>query len=205
MLRITANIASKIKKAKVLLLGCSAGGFNIIYDLLTSLTTSFPLAVVVVIHRSRNHKSGLEELLAKKGNLPVKSGAHGLKMERGMIYIAPPDFHLLLEPHGDFALDYSEPVYYCRPAIDVTFESVADVHKENVIAILFSGANEDGAEGLYYAKRQGALTVVQDPECAQVKTMPEAAIRMTKTHLVLKDDEIFKLMHHIVTLNNIHE
>lgn len=205
MLRITPNIASKIKKAEVLLLGCSAGGFNIIYDLLTGLNSTFPLAVIVIIHRSRNHKSGLEELLAKKGNLPVKVGAHGLKIEKGVIVIAPPDYHLLLEPHGEFALDYSEPVYYCRPAIDVTFQSVADVYKDKVIAILFSGANEDGAEGLYYAKRQGGLTVVQDPECAQVKTMPEAAIKMTKTHLVLKDEDIFKLMHQIVTLNNVHE
>lgn len=205
MLRISSNIATKIKNAEVLLLGCSAGGFNIIYDLLTSLTVTFPLAVIVIIHRSRNHKSGLEELLAKKGNLPVKIGSHGLKMEKGYIYIAPPDYHLLLEPHGEFALDYSEPVYYCRPAIDVTFESVADVYKEKVIAILFSGANEDGAEGLFYAKRQGGLTVVQDPECAQVKTMPQAAINMSKTHLVLKDEEIFKLMQHIVSLNNVHE
>lgn len=205
MLRITPNIASKIKKAEVLLLGCSAGGFNIIYDLLTGLNVTFPLAVIVIIHRSRNHKSGLEELLAKKGNLPVKLGAHGLKLEKGVIFIAPPDYHLLLEPHGEFALDYSEPVYYCRPAIDVTFQSVADVYRDKVIAILFSGANEDGAEGLYYAKRQGGLTVVQDPECAQVKTMPEAAIKLTKTHLVLKDEDIFKLMQQIVTLNNVHE
>ena len=204
MLKLS-SCTEKIKNAEILVLGCSAGGFNVIFELLTNLALNFHLPVVVVIHRSRKFKSGLEDLITQKGNLKAKCAEHGEVMEKGKIYFAPADYHLLIEPEGEFALDFSEPIFYCRPSIDITFESISDVYKDKVIAILFSGANEDGANGLYYIEKQGGLTIVQDPEDAEVKTMPLAALSISNTHIILKDKDIYELMKSITALYNLDE
>lgn len=203
MLDLDLHIAERIKQTRVIVLGCSAGGFHLTFDLLSRLTSNFPLPIVVVIHRSPKYKSAIEDILNEKGNLPVKLVKDKEKIENGMIFFAPPDYHLLIEPNGELALDYSEPVHYCRPSIDVTFQSFSDVYTKNLLAILLSGANEDGADGMAYVGRAGGITVVQDPESAEVRTMPEAAISRTNIDLVLKDQEIFELMKAIVSLNNL--
>ena len=174
-----------------------------IFELLSKLRSNFPLPIIVIIHRSPKYKSAIEDILNEKGNLPVRLVNDKEKIENGMIYFAPPDYHLLIELNGELTLDYSEPVHYCRPSIDVTFQSFSDVYTKHMIAILLSGANEDGADGMAYVGRAGGITVVQDPECAEVKTMPEAAISRANIDLVLKDQEIFELMEAIVSLNNL--
>lgn len=173
------------------------------FDLLSGLPSNFPLPIIVIIHRSPKYKSAIEDILNDKGNLPVRLVKDKEKVENGMIYFAPPDYHLLIEPNGELTLDYSEPVHYCRPSIDVTFQSFSDVYTENLIAILLSGANEDGADGMAYVGRAGGITVVQDPESAEVRIMPEAALSRTNIDLVLTNQEIFDLMEAIVNLNNL--
>src|SRR5690606_5939006 len=111
------------------------------------LPKNFPLPVVVVIHRSRKHRSSIEELLNSKSKVKVKVAEDKDQLKKGTVYFAPSDYHLLVEPDGSISLDSSEPVLYSRPSIDVTFESIADVYRDNVIALLLSGANADGAEG----------------------------------------------------------
>ncbi|MGE8377765.1 MAG: chemotaxis protein CheB, partial [Sphingobacterium sp.] len=102
----------------------------------------------------------------------------------------PAGYHLLIEPDYSFSLDISEPVQYSRPSIDVTFESAAEVYKENCTAILFSGANQDGAEGLLMIKKYGGSTFVQDPLDAEVPIMPKAAIELNAQDKILTIAEI---------------
>ena len=192
------HIVSKIKNAEILILGCSAGGFSIIYDLVLKFPKNFPLPVLIVIHRSSKYKSLIEEQLNLNGKLKVKMAEDKERIQKGIIYFAPPDYHLLVEDGGSLSLDYSELVHFCRPAIDVTFQSAADVYKEKVIAVLLSGANEDGADGIAYVSELNGLTVVQDPDIAEFRTMPQAAIEKTSVDLILNNLQISELMNNIV-------
>lgn len=187
----------KARTAKVLLLGCSAGGFNLVFELIKKLPLNFLLPVVVVIHRSRIYPSSIEELMDRKSNLKVGLAIDKEIIAKGNVYFAPADYHLLLEPDGSFTLDYSEPVLHSRPSIDVTFQSVADVYQDKIVAILLSGASEDGSEGVCYIKARNGLVVIQDPEDAEVKTMPQAAIHRCEDALVLTNDGIFTFIDHI--------
>jgi two-component system chemotaxis response regulator CheB len=198
-------IVSKIKIAEILLIGCSAGGFSIIYDLVLNFPENFPLPVLIVIHRSRKYKSLIEEQLNLNSKLKVKMAEDKEQIKKGIVYFAPPDYHLLVEEGGSLSLDYSEPVLFCRPAIDATFQSAADVYKEKVIAVLLSGANEDGAEGIAYVSELNGLTVVQDPDFAEMRTMPQAAIEKANVDLILNNLQITELMNEINQVKNLLE
>jgi len=192
----------RFKKARVVVIGCSAGGFTLVFDLIAKLPKNFPLPVIVVIHRSRKHKSSIEELLNNKSRVIVRVAGDKDQLKKGNVYFAPPDYHLLVEPAGYLSLDSSEPVLYSRPSIDVTFQSVADVYKENVIGILLSGANTDGAEGICYIRERRGFTIVQDPESAEVRTMPEAAISRCSADLILTNLELLSFMENLETAIN---
>ena len=144
----------------------------------------------------------MEELLDSKSSICVKLAEDKEKIRKGFVYFAPPDYHLLLEPDDIFTLDTSEPVMYCRPSIDVTFQSVADVYQEKVIALLLSGANADGADGLCYIHNKRGLIGVQDPEIAEVRTMPEAAINRCSADLILNNSQIFSFVARISAIIN---
>ncbi|MDP2415303.1 chemotaxis protein CheB [Daejeonella sp.] len=179
------------------MIGCSAGGFSLLHDLILQLPENYPVAVIVIIHRSRKYESRIEKILTAKGLIPVKLAADKQWMKPGNVYFAPADYHLLLEPDRSFTLDFSEPVHFCRPSIDVTFQSVSDVLGSKVIGVLLSGANRDGANGIKYIGDKGGLTVVQDPQEAEVNTMPQSAIALTQVDLILKNEELFNLFDEI--------
>ncbi|MHB1179549.1 MAG: chemotaxis protein CheB [Daejeonella sp.] len=179
------------------MIGCSAGGFSLLHDLILQLPENYPVAVIVIIHRSRKYESRIEKILTAKGLIPVKLAADKQWMKPGSVYFAPADYHLLLEPDLSFTLDFSEPVHFCRPSIDVTFQSVSDVLGSKVIGVLLSGANQDGANGIKYIGDKGGLTVVQDPQEAEVNTMPQSAIALTQVDLILKNEELFNLFDEI--------
>lgn len=203
MVKISPDIEQKILAANAMVIGCSAGGFGLLSDLITSLPEDFPLAVIVIIHRSKKHKSTIEKVLTAKGSVPVKIAADKQLLKPGSVYFAPADYHLLLEPDLSFTLDFSEPLFFCRPSIDVTFQSVSDVLGEKVIGLLLSGANQDGANGIKYIGENGGLTVVQDPEEAEVATMPKAALNSGPVDLILKNDEIFNILNDIYRIKTI--
>jgi two-component system chemotaxis response regulator CheB len=110
------------------------------------------------------------------------------------IYIAPANYHTLIENEKQFSLDVSEPVWYSKPSIDVTFESAADVFKQKCTAILLSGANQDGAQGLLALRKNGSLTIAQDPADAEMPDMPNAALNINAADLILNTEDIFKLL-----------
>ena len=197
MLNLSDNTIAKIKQAEVLLVGCSAGGFNLVFDLVLKLPAHYPLAVIIIIHRSKKFKSSLEELLNRKANLPVRLVQDKEPLKKGCVYFAPSDYHLLIEPELIFSLDFSDPVLFCRPAIDITFKSAADIFGEKVISILLSGANEDGADGTFFIRKKGGLAIVQDPAVAEVATMPQAAINRGAADLILNNSDIFDLVSNI--------
>jgi two-component system chemotaxis response regulator CheB len=111
-------------------------------------------------------------------------------LHAGTIYLCPADYHVLLEKDHSFSLDYSERVHFSRPSIDVTFRSAADVFGPELICLLLSGGNADGAEGMLYAKERGGLTVVQDPATADVPYMPQQVISRMKADFIVPADEI---------------
>ena len=199
MLNLTSDILDKIRKAEALLIGCSAGGFNLVYELVCDLPAKFPMPVIIVIHRSRKYKSSMEELLDSKSGASVKLADDKEPIKKGFVYFAPPDYHLLLEPEGVFSLDSSEPVFYSRPSIDVTFKSVADVYQQNLIAMLLSGANEDGVDGLCYIEKKGGLVIIQNPDDAEVRRMPEAALMKCRGGMVFSNAEIHAFVSTIAT------
>lgn len=188
------TVVKKAAKAKVLLLGGSAGSSKLIFNLIEQLPGDFPLPVIVVIHRSRRFRSEIEKLLDSRSALSVGLAEDKTKLRQGYVYFAPPDYHLLLEPDETFTLDYSEPVFFSRPSIDSTFVSVADVYKDRVVAILLSGANADGSEGLCYIQARNGVAIIQSPVDAEVKTMPESAISLCKDALILTDESIFAFL-----------
>ncbi len=193
---------NQVARSEILLIGCSAGGFNLVFDLLLALPAGFPLPVVVIIHRSRRYKSSVEALLHQRSKVPVTIAGDKEEIRNGHVYFAPPDYHLLCEPSKIFALDVSEPVYFCRPAIDVTFQSFADVYGDRTMAIVLSGANADGAEGLSAVESVGGLAIIQDPREAEVPTMPEAALKLCNQAWVLSNNDLFAFMNLIATLKN---
>jgi len=115
-------------------------------------------------------------------------------VSKNTIYIAPANYHVLIEKNGSFALDVSEAIWYSRPSIDVTFESAAEAFGGRCTAILFSGANQDGAEGLLKLRNSGCLTIVQNPEEAEMPQMPLAAIEVNAAEYILSSEEIFELL-----------
>lgn len=171
-------------------IGASWGGLNAVGRVLQTIPGEISAAIVVAQHRSSERSDlGLEHLLSRRTKLPVRSVEDKDPILPRHVYVAPPDYHLLVEP-GHFALSIDERVHHARPSIDVLFESVADAYRERAIGVILTGANEDGASGLARIKWYGGVAIVQDPSEAERRVMPEAAIAATVADAVLPLDEI---------------
>jgi two-component system chemotaxis response regulator CheB len=157
--------------------------------LLSGLPDDFPVPVVIAQHRGKDTEIGLCDFLARSSRLPVSEPEDKESIVPGRAYLAPRDYHLLVEK-GTFALSTDPPVGFARPSIDVLFESVADEYKEHTIGIVLTGANRDGASGLAAIKLRGGLTLVEDPASAACREMPDAAIAGTGVDHILSLDDI---------------
>ena len=120
----------------------------------------------------------MAELLDHGSTVPVKQAEDKEPLQAGRVYVAPPAYHLLIEPTRSFALSVDAPVHYSRPAIDVLFESASDAYRNTLLAVLLSGASQDGAAGMQEIRKAGGITIVQDPASAEVPTMPQAALNL---------------------------
>jgi len=165
------------KKYKTIVIGTSAGGLFALSVILEQLPPGYPVPIVVVQHRSKDQKSLLEEVLQLKCRISIKQADEKEKIEAGFVYIAPPDYHLLVESDQTFSLSSDEPVHFSRPSIDVLFETAALVFKDTLIGIILTGANDDGAAGIAAVRKYGGLTIAQNPGEAQFALMPEASIK----------------------------
>lgn len=169
----------------VIAIGGSAGSLDVLLKVLPQIETLNSLSLIIILHRRNSDDQMLEELLRIKSGLIVEEIEDKTLLLTGRIYVAPPDYHLLFESDNSFSLDVSEKVNYSRPSIDVAFESAADIYRNKLTAILLSGANADGTEGLKAVKCNKGTVIVQAPETADVPYMPTFALNN------LKADHIF--------------
>lgn len=161
---------------ELIVIGGSSGSIEVLLKLLPSLKAPLSLAIILVLHRKNSVESTMTELFSGRTSIPVKEVEDKDAVEPGTIYIAPADYHLLVEREREFSLDSSEKINFSRPSLDVTFESAAEVYGPSLVGIILSGANADGTNGLRAVKRAGGLTIAQNPATAQVAYMPEQAI-----------------------------
>ncbi len=179
---------------KAIVIGGSAGASGPLRMLLSGLDSSFPAPIILVQHLHESEGGMLAENLDLVLSLPVRSVEDKMPAEPGALYVSPADYHLLVEREGHFALSLDEPVRWSRPSIDVLFECAASVWGKGVMAVLLSGANEDGMNGLLAIRRAGGLALVQDPATAQFPFMPQAAIDANAYDLILPPEEISGLL-----------
>src|SRR5215468_3197765 len=175
--------------------GASAGGLLAMTELLRPLPFSFP-GIVVVQHLDPTHKSHLASLLMRKTSKQVKQAEHGEPILPGLVYIAPPDEHLLVGP-GKVQLAHSQLVHFSRPSIDLLFESVAGMYGSRSIGVILSGSNRDGAVGIRAIKEAGGMTVAQDPVGSEFRTMPQAAIATGCVDFIVSITEMAQVLRDI--------
>lgn len=175
-------------------MGASAGAVDALSQLLPALSADMPFSLFIVVHLPRNHPSLLVGIFQSKCALPVREAEDKEPVAPGTVYFAPPDYHLLLENGPSLALSTDELVHFSRPSIDVLFESAADVYGQNLLGIILTGANEDGAAGLAAVHAAGGVTVVQQPESAQSAAMVMAALQRVPADHVLSLDGIASLL-----------
>ncbi len=170
--------------------GASAGGVAALRQLLHALPADLPIPVVAVLHLPRDRPSQLAELLGHGCALPVAEAEDKARLLPGTVWIAPPDYHLLVEDRTTLALSLDEPVMFSRPAIDPLFESAASVFGERLLALLLTGASSDGSEGVAAVRAAGGEAWIQSPEDAVSSTMPASALARAGADRVLTLDQI---------------
>lgn len=175
---------------KLLLIGGSAGSLNILLKLLPSIKPDPGFAIIIVLHRKNTNDSILSDLLATRTSLKVREIEDKEPLKPSVVYVAPPDYHILFEMNGTVSMDYSEKVNYSRPSLDVAFESAAQVYGSNLTCLLLSGASSDGAKGLEEVKRNKGKVAIQKPETAESPYMPQQAINKLKNELILSPEEM---------------
>src|SRR5665213_469598 len=163
-------------KHEAIVIGASAGGLNALSVIIEGLPADYHLPIIIVQHRSKDERTLLEEIIQQKSKVKVRQANEKDQIENGVVYFAPADYHLLIERDKTFSLSCDERVNYSRPSVDVLFETASDVFKNKLVAVILTGANRDGADGIKCVKKNGGTTIAQQPETAQHGVMPLAAI-----------------------------
>jgi two-component system chemotaxis response regulator CheB len=166
------------RNVELVTIGASAGGVDAVSQLLDALPADFEPAILIVLHLPPDGPNALTSVFSRKCARPVKEAEDKEPITAGTVYVAPADYHLLVEPDHTLSLSRDEARHYSRPSIDMLFESAALAYRDRVLAILLTGANADGAEGMKQICECGGRAWVQDPAEAFSSTMPEAAIQM---------------------------
>lgn len=179
--------------AEIIVVGTSTGGLKALQTVLSGLPAAFALPIVIVQHRGKVSDDGLCEFLDEFSNMPVTEPEDKTSLLPGQVYLAPRDYHLLIE-NRSFALSIDAPEAFARPSIDLLFESAADAFQERTIAVILTGANRDGARGLAAIKTRGGLTIVENPESAACGEMPAAAIQQTDPDWIVPLHQIAPLL-----------
>ena len=182
---------------KAIVIGGSAGSFQGITKILSQLPKTFPLPIIMCLHRLKHVRNGFVEALSIKSVFPVVEPYDKEQIKKGGVYLAPSNYHMSVELGNYFAMSTEEMMNNSRPAIDITLGTAAYVYREKLIGILLSGANRDGGLGMKHIKDKGGLTIVQEPTECMIDTMPKAAMALTQIDHVLKVDEIVSLMNEL--------
>lgn len=179
---------------EAIVMGTSAGGFQALSAILERLPKDYGIPIIVVQHRAKDSPDLFEEIMQRRCAIQIKQADEKEKIAPGTVYIAPPDYHLLIESDRTFSLSVEGPVQFSRPSIDVLFESAAMVYREKLVGIILTGSNRDGAAGISAISRMGGLTTAQDPAEAEYSAMPLASIGTRHVKRVLRLEAISDLL-----------
>ena len=181
-------------KFKVIVVGGSAGSFQVVVKMLAELNPKMDIPIILCLHRLKHIRNGFVEALSIKSQRPIIEPLDKEKIKRGVVYLAPANYHLYVELGNQFSLSTDEMMNNSRPAIDLTFDTASYVFKEKALGIMLSGANRDGAWGMKRLKERNGYTLVQDPAECTINTMTTAAINITNIDQVLTTDEIIRFL-----------
>lgn len=179
---------------KAVIIGGSAGSFQVITRILNSIPKDFPLPVLLCLHRLKHIRSGFVEALSLKSNIPIEEPFDKETLKPGKAYLAPANYHMYVELVNRIALSTEETVNHSRPSIDLSFITAANAYRDKLIAIILSGANKDGALGLKKVYDNGGVAIVQDPNECEVKTMTQSALQLTKVNFVYSTEQIISYL-----------
>ena len=189
---------------EAIVIGVSSGGMNAMKVMFSLLPKDFNIPIIIVQHLSPRSENQWIKLLNHKSNLLIKEADEKEIIEPGNIYIAPANYHLLIETNKTFSLTIDERVNFARPSIDVLFESAAEAYKNKLIGVVLTGSNNDGTKGIKRIQECGGLTIVQNPETSESAYMPTAAIAAVHPDYILSLEEIINLLINIDRQNTIH-
>lgn len=175
---------------ELIVIGCSMGGMSAMEKIFAVLPETFPVPIVVAQHRYRTSGEALPSFLSRHSKLTVVDALDKQWIHPGNVYLAPADYHLMVDRAGELSLSVDAAVAYSRPSIDVLFESAAEAYAGRCVGVVLTGANADGARGAARIKQHGGFVVVQDPKTAESTEMPEAAIAATRVDRILPLDRI---------------
>ncbi|NGZ87471.1 chemotaxis protein CheB [Duganella aceris] len=182
------------RSIEAVVIGASAGGVGALLKLLPGLPAGYGRPVVALLHLPENRRSQLADVFQQRMQMPVREAADKEPVSSGTLYFAGSGYHLSVEQDRSFSLSCEAPLHFARPSIDYLMESAADAYGPRLLGILLTGANNDGAAGMAAIGAAGGLTVVQDPQEAEVATMPNEAIKLRAPDLVLPLDDIHTLL-----------
>lgn len=180
-------------------MAASTGGIDALRTVLRSLPQTFAAPVLVVQHTASDDGHALCEVFAAACTLPVVEAEPRQPVISGCVYLAPPGYHLLVEPGPRLALSVDDKVCHVRPSADILFATAADVWRGSLIGVVLTGANDDGAEGMRAIRSRKGLAIVQLPEEAEMSEMPRAAIERAGADHVLPLAEIGPLLVRLCT------
>jgi two-component system chemotaxis response regulator CheB len=186
-------IPSSARGPELIVIGCSLGGMHALHVILSNLARDFCVPIAVAQHRHKKSNEGLPAYFRRQTDLKVVDAEDKQWIQPGHVYLAPADYHLLIERNGargELSLSVDDAVRHSRPSIDVLFESAADAYKDRVLAIVLTGANDDGSRGAARIKARGGMVVAQDPEQAEAPAMPRATIQAVQVDRILRLEDI---------------
>lgn len=179
---------------EAIVIGVSLGGMNALKIMFSLLPKNFNTPIIIVQHLSPRSDNQWIKILNEKSNLHIKEADEKEKIEKGNVYIAPANYHLLIEKNKTFSLTINERVNFARPSIDVLFESAAEAYKNKLIGIVLTGSNKDGTNGIKRIQEFGGLTIIQNPETTESSYMPISALSAIRPDYILSLEEIIKVL-----------
>ena len=179
---------------KVVVIGGSAGSFQVVVKILQSLPSNINFPVLLCLHRLKHVRSGFVEALSLKSNIPIIEPYDKAHIRPGIGYLAPANYHMCVELNNQISLSTEPPVNHSRPAIDLMFMSAAQAYRQKMVGIILSGANRDGAWGMKKIAENGGVAIVQDPQECEVRTMTEATLNITPVTYIYKTNQIIQFL-----------
>ena len=183
---------------KAIVIGGSAGSFPVLMKILAQIDKRVDMPIIVALHRLKHIREGLVEALEIRSVLKTIEPNDKQKLEPGVVYLAPANYHMLVELGNTISLSTDGLVNYSRPSIDLTLQTTSYAFRHKLIGILLSGANRDGAHGMKKIKEAGGLTIVQDPEECKIDTMPKAALAATKIDYTYNSDRMIDFLNMVI-------